>query len=182
MKKAAHRCPQRVPRAGNPGSHVALRGFLPRKTIPRDLYQATVIAKPLNDDIRLSGEPRMTPNRQSPAYALFAQSWPPCGAANSASASSALTMEYSAHGSGLSRLRIKIRRQDKHCTGGGGPQILSAFVKQRTYQPLPARNSAHPELSRHTGDLFGRISKVRLASPEELPRKPRNISSGHDSP
>src|ERR1700678_3236508 len=82
----------------------------------------------------------------------------------------------------LSCLQIKISRQYEHCTGGCGPQILSAFVKQRTYQPLPARNSAHPRLSRHTGDLFGRISKVRLASPEELPRKPRNISSGHDSP
>jgi hypothetical protein len=54
-------------------SHVAFRGFLPRKTTPRDLHQATVIAKPLNVDIRLSGEARMTPNRQSPAYALFAR-------------------------------------------------------------------------------------------------------------
>ena len=79
----------------------------------------------------------MTPNRQGPAYALFVRSWLPCGAANSASASSALTMEYPAHGIGLSRLRIKIRRQYKHCTGGGGPQILSAFVKQRTYRPCP---------------------------------------------
>ena len=52
-------------------SQEPFRGFLPRKTTPRDLYQATVIAKPLNDDIRLSGEPRMTPNRQTPAYALF---------------------------------------------------------------------------------------------------------------
>jgi hypothetical protein len=29
------------------GSHVAFRGFLPRKTTPRDLYEPTVIAKPL---------------------------------------------------------------------------------------------------------------------------------------
>ena len=28
-------------------SYVAFRGFLPRKTTPRDLYGATVIAKPL---------------------------------------------------------------------------------------------------------------------------------------
>jgi hypothetical protein len=33
-----------VPRAGNPGSHVAFRGF---KSTPRDLYETTVIAKPL---------------------------------------------------------------------------------------------------------------------------------------
>jgi len=38
---------------------------------------------------------------------------------------------------------------------------------------------AHRKLSRHTGDDFARISKLRLASPEALPR---NISSGHDSP
>jgi 16S rRNA C1402 (ribose-2'-O) methylase RsmI len=31
--------------AGNPGSERLFRGFLPRKTTPRDLYQATVIAK-----------------------------------------------------------------------------------------------------------------------------------------
>ncbi len=31
------------------GSQGPLRGFLPRKTTPRDLYQATVIAKPLLD-------------------------------------------------------------------------------------------------------------------------------------
>jgi len=43
----------------------------------------------------------------------------------------------------LSRLRIKIRKQHTHCTGGCGPQILSAFVKQRTYQPLPIGNSTH---------------------------------------
>jgi hypothetical protein len=30
---------------GNPGSDRPFRGFLPRKTTPRDLYQATVIAK-----------------------------------------------------------------------------------------------------------------------------------------
>jgi hypothetical protein len=109
----------------------------------------------------------MTPHWQSPAYALFAQSWLPCCAANSASASSALATEYPAKGIDVSRLRIEIRRQYKHCTGGCGPQILSAFVKQKTYQPLPARNSTHPKLSMHTGDLFGRIGKVRLASPEE---------------
>jgi hypothetical protein len=28
-------------------SDVAFRGFLPRKTTPRDLYETTVIAKPL---------------------------------------------------------------------------------------------------------------------------------------
>jgi len=51
---------------------------------------------------------------------------------------------------------------------GGGPQILSAFVKQRTYQPLPARDSAHPNLARPAGKHFGRISKAQLASREEL--------------
>jgi hypothetical protein len=29
------------------GSHVAFRGFLPRKSTPRGLYETTVIAKPL---------------------------------------------------------------------------------------------------------------------------------------
>ena len=28
-------------------SHLAFRGFLPRKTTPREVYEATVIAKPL---------------------------------------------------------------------------------------------------------------------------------------
>src|ERR1700689_1332762 len=32
--------------AGNRGSERAFRGFLPRKTTPRDLYQTTVNAKP----------------------------------------------------------------------------------------------------------------------------------------
>src|SRR5580700_7945601 len=124
----------------------------------------------------------MTPNRQSPAYALFAQSCPPCCAANSAPASSALTTEYPAHRINLSRLWIKIGRQDNHHTGGCGPQILSAFVKQRTYQPLAHGNSAHPSVSSHSGELFGGISKVRLASHGGIPRQPRNISSGHDPP
>ena len=31
--------------------------------------------------------------------------------------------------------------------------------------PLAHCNSAHAKLSRNTGELFGRISKVRLASP-----------------
>jgi hypothetical protein len=60
-----------------------------------------------NEEIRLSGEARLTPNRLSSAYALFAQSWPPCCAAKSAPASSALTMEYPAHGTDVPRLRIK---------------------------------------------------------------------------
>jgi hypothetical protein len=66
------------------------------------------------------------------------------------------------------------KSQDNISTAqGGGPQILSTFVKQRTYQLRAHTYSAHLKLSRHTGDLFGRITKVRLASPEELPRKPR---------
>ena len=77
----------------------------------------------------------MTPNRQSPADALFAQSWLPCGAANSASASSALTMEYPAHGIALSRLRIKIRRQYKHCTGG---------VARKFERPRETKDSSAP--------------------------------------
>jgi hypothetical protein len=81
----------------------------------------------------------MIPNRQSPAYALVAKSWLPNCAANPASASSALTMEHPAHGMDVSRLRIKIRRQYEHSQGGCGPQILSAFVKQRTYQPFAHR-------------------------------------------
>jgi hypothetical protein len=32
-------------------SHVAFRGFLPRKTTPRDFYETKVIAKPLYQDI-----------------------------------------------------------------------------------------------------------------------------------
>jgi hypothetical protein len=47
-----------------------------------------------------------------------------------------VTMELPAHGMDGSRLRIKIRTQYEHCTGGVWPQILSAFVKQGTYQPL----------------------------------------------
>ena len=96
----------------------------------------------------------MTPNRQSPAYALFAQSLLPNCAANPASASPVLTMEYPAHGIGFSRLRIKISTQFKRYTRGCGPQILSAFVKQRTYQPLAHGNSADPGLSSHSGELF----------------------------
>ncbi len=134
------------------------RGFLPRKTTPRDLYQAKVIAKPLNDDIRLSGEPHMTPNRQSPAYALFARR-PSCHSRRVSS----LRIHPPARKrsrrpvpktppspsarfprrppprrrlllSGLAR-----KPQKPICTQGCGPQILSAFVKQRTYQPLAHR-------------------------------------------
>ena len=57
----------------------------------------------------------MTPSRQSPAYALFAQSLPPCSVVNPASASSALTMDYPAHRIDLPRLWIKIRGQFEHC-------------------------------------------------------------------
>jgi hypothetical protein len=47
-------------------------------------------------------------------------------------------------------LRIKVKRQYRHCTRGGGPQILSAFVKQRTYrrdsQQRLNRTSSHRTL------------------------------------
>jgi hypothetical protein len=72
----------------------------------------------------------MTPNWQSPAYALVAQSWLPCCVANSASASesSALTMEYPAHC--INSPAYGSKSEDKITTAqGGGPQILSAFVK-----------------------------------------------------
>jgi hypothetical protein len=118
VKKAAHHCPRRVPRAGNPGSHVAFRGFLPRKTTPRDLHQATVIAKPLNVETRLSGERRMTPNRQSPAHALFAHHRYPA----------AQQIRHWRHQRPRCSIRpivwvspagaSKIRRQSMHVTGG----------------------------------------------------------------
>ncbi len=64
-------------------------------------------------------------------------------------------------------LRIKIRTQYKHCTRGGGPQILSAFVKQRTYESLPIVNSTHRKLPSHGGEscrsgyLAGRVTARR---------------------
>jgi hypothetical protein len=67
---------------------------------------------------------------------------------------------------GLSRLRIKIRRQYKHCTGGegGGPQILSAFVKQRTYQPLPAASPLIPGFQDLQQDFLDGSAKFGPAS------------------
>jgi hypothetical protein len=38
----------------------AFRGFLPRKTTPRDLYETTVIAKPLNIATVVLKEGRLT--------------------------------------------------------------------------------------------------------------------------
>src|SRR5580698_663125 len=98
----------------------------------------------------------MTPNRQSSAYAPYAQSPLPCCAANSASASSsALTTEYPAHRIALSPLRIKIGRQDNHRTGGW-PQILSAFVKHEDLSALAHGNYAHPRLSSHSARVARR--------------------------
>jgi hypothetical protein len=91
----------------------------------------------------------MTPNRQNPAYALFARRpivpQPPDVRAADPPASQEPPPRSGTEDTPvtecplLSRLLIKIRRQYKHCTGGCGPQILSAFVKQRTYQPLGHR-------------------------------------------
>jgi hypothetical protein len=94
----------------------------------------------------------MIPNRQNPAYSLFAR-------------------RPIVHSRGMSSLRIHLpawkrsrrpvaKTLPTECRfpraggsksegnistahGGCGPQILSAFVKQRTYQPLPIRNSTH---------------------------------------
>jgi hypothetical protein len=87
----------------------------------------------------------MTPNRQSPAYALFARRpivpQPPDVLAADLPASQEPLPPSGTEDTPVTeclpsplpaRLRIKIRRQYKHCTGGCGPQILSAFVKQRT--------------------------------------------------
>jgi hypothetical protein len=96
----------------------------------------------------------MTPNRQSPAYALLARH-PSCHSRRmssqgdpSAAARRADVLRLSdvqnhpVERLGLTRLRIKIKKQSERCPGGCGPQILSAFVKQRTYQPLPHRPTA----------------------------------------
>jgi hypothetical protein len=47
VKKAAHIALGECHAQEIRGSHVAFRGFLPRKTTPRDLFETTVIAKPL---------------------------------------------------------------------------------------------------------------------------------------
>jgi hypothetical protein len=107
-----------------------------------------------NHDIRLSGELRMTPNRQSSAYAPYAQSPLPCCAANSAS-SSALTMEYPARRIALSLLRIKIGRQDNHRAGG----VAANFERLRETKDLSALaqgNYAHPRLSSHSARVARR--------------------------
>ena len=90
----------------------------------------------------------MTPNRQSPAYALFArrpivpqppdvlaadppasrEPLPPSGTEDTPSA------RFPRRRLSLSGLARK--PQKPICTRGCGPQILSAFVKQRTHQPL----------------------------------------------
>jgi hypothetical protein len=101
----------------------------------------------------------MTPNRQSPAYALFAprpivpqppdvlaaappasqEPLPPSGTEDMPVTECPLPSPAVAAASApivkrprRFRRRIKIRKQYKHCTGGCGPQTLSAFVKQRT--------------------------------------------------
>jgi hypothetical protein len=107
----------------------------------------------------------MTPNRQSPAYAPFAPSPLPCCAANSASASSsALTMEYPARRIALSLLRIKIGRQDNHRTGGW-PANFERLRETKDLSALAHGNSAHPRLSSHSGELFGKDqpSSARVA-------------------
>jgi hypothetical protein len=44
-KKVAHHCSRPVLRCRKSGKRQAFRGFLPRKTTPRELYRAMVIAK-----------------------------------------------------------------------------------------------------------------------------------------
>jgi hypothetical protein len=62
-------------------------------------------------------------------------------------------MEYPAHC--INSPAYGSKSEDKITTAqGGGPQILSAFVKQTTYQPLAHGNFAHPRLSSHSGELF----------------------------
>jgi len=129
--------------------------------------------------------PRMTPNRRSAAYALYAlrpivpqppdvlaadppasqEPLPPSGTEDMPVTEYArfprrpspprrrLPLAASPK-SRCSRFRrrIKIRKQYKHCAGGCGPQILSAFVKQRTYPPLATGNSTHRNLSSHCGE------------------------------
>jgi hypothetical protein len=91
----------------------------------------------------------MTPNQQSPADALFARR-PIMPQSPDVLAAEPPASQEPLPPSGTedtpvtewppsARARIKIRRQHKHCTWGCGPQILSAFVKQRTYQPLAHR-------------------------------------------
>ena len=95
--------------------------------------------------------PRMTPNRQSPAYALFArrpivpqppdvpaadppasrEPLPPSGTEDTPVTECPLPASARPLLSGLAR-----KPQKPICTWGCGPQILSTFVKQRTYQPL----------------------------------------------
>jgi hypothetical protein len=91
----------------------------------------------------------MIPNRQNPAYALFARHpivpQPPDVLAADLPASQKPLPPSGTEDTPVTecplpaRLRIKIRRQYQHCTRGCGPQILSAFVKQRTYQPFAHR-------------------------------------------
>jgi hypothetical protein len=86
----------------------------------------------------------MTPNRQSSAYAPYAQSPLPCCAANSASASSsALTTEYPAHRIALSLLRIKIERQDNRRTGGW-PANFERLREIKDLSALAHGNFVHP--------------------------------------
>jgi hypothetical protein len=73
----------------------------------------------------------MTPNRQSPAYALFARHCYPAAQKFDIGVISTIRLMV------LVALACGSKSEVNMSTAqGGGPQILSAFVKQRTYQPF----------------------------------------------
>ena len=76
----------------------------------------------------------MTPNRQNPAYAILVCHRHPAAHQVRRRRHQRQRLSIKSMVLVFSRLRIKIGSQYKHCTGGCGPQILSAFVKQRTYR------------------------------------------------
>jgi hypothetical protein len=95
----------------------------------------------------------MIRNRESPAYALVAPVM-----ATQLRGKSSIGVNDGASGPCYGSLPPTDQNQKTigALHRGVWPQILSAFVKQRTYQLLPTPNFTHRVFSRHTADHFGK--------------------------
>ena len=85
----------------------------------------------------------MTPNPQSPAYALFAQSWLPFPHSKSRTGVIRVNDGVSGPSFDLSCLRIKISRQYEHCTGGVWPANFERLRETKDLSAPCMRNFAH---------------------------------------
>jgi hypothetical protein len=123
----------------------------------------------------------MTPNPQSPAYALFAQSWLPLPHSKSRTGVIRVNHGVSGPSFDLSCLRIKISRQYEHCTGGVWPTNFERLRETKDLSALACVISLIASFQDIQETILEGSAKFGSHRLEELPRKPRKISSDHGS-